>query len=159
MAYNDNSRGGGGRFGGPKRMCSGDWTCMECKNSIPELPFNPPQDADDLLCRDCHRKQREKGFDVDLNCMECEAHITNLPFRPKDESSVLCKECHQKSRGNSRGGHGGGGGRDRAPRQMIQVEGISCKNCNTDITELPFEPNDPDNVLCRTCHMEQRKQF
>lgn len=53
-----------------------------------------------------------------------------------------------------------GGGRsfgDRGPRQMTQGN-WTCKNCQTPITELPFEPRDPDNVLCKNCHMQNRPE-
>lgn len=58
---------------------------------------------------------------------------------------------------NGGGGFGGnrGGGGFGGPRQMVQGD-WKCKNCAKDIKELPFEPRDPDNVLCRDCHMQNR---
>jgi len=32
----------------------------------------------------------------------------------------------------------------------------SCASCNTGISELPFEPRDTSNLLCKDCHREQR---
>jgi len=40
---------------------------------------------------------------------------------------------------------------------MVQGD-WSCKNCSKAITELPFQPRDPENVLCRDCHMQNRPQ-
>lgn len=48
----------------------------------------------------------------------------------------------------------------REPRQMFKGS-WKCSNCNAEISELPFEP-DPariDQLLCRNCHMERRKNF
>lgn len=49
------------------------------------------------------------------------------------------------------------GGGDRGPRQMVQGN-WTCKGCGKGITELPFQPRDPDSVLCRDCHMQNRPQ-
>lgn len=45
-----------------------------------------------------------------------------------------------------------------APRQMFQGN-WKCSKCDADITELPFEPdpNRLDQLLCRDCHREQKK--
>ncbi len=32
----------------------------------------------------------------------------------------------------------------------------SCASCDTKISELPFEPRDTSNLLCRDCHRAQR---
>ncbi len=40
-------------------------------------------------------------------------------------------------------------------RQMFKGD-WSCASCNTAIGELPFEPRDTSNLLCRDCHKEQR---
>ncbi len=40
-------------------------------------------------------------------------------------------------------------------RKMFQGS-WSCSGCNKDITELPFEPRNTDNLLCRDCHGAKR---
>lgn len=47
--------------GQPQRqMFKGDWTCSKCGNKIDQLPFEPdPSRLNQLLCRDCHRAQRQ----------------------------------------------------------------------------------------------------
>lgn len=47
------------------------------------------------------------------------------------------------------------GGDNRGPREMVKGN-WTCKGCSKEITELPFQPRDPDNVLCRDCHMQNR---
>jgi CxxC-x17-CxxC domain-containing protein len=45
-------------------------------------------------------------------------------------------------------------------RKMYQGN-WKCAKCNTDITELPFEP-DPDKsdrLMCRDCYREKRQSF
>ena len=60
----DNRREGGGGGGFERKMFQGDWKCGNCGTEIKELPFEPdPARLDQLLCRDCHRKQRqERGY-------------------------------------------------------------------------------------------------
>ncbi|MDP2587551.1 MAG: DNA-directed RNA polymerase [bacterium] len=33
-----------------------------------------------------------------------------------------------------------------------------CANCNTEITQLPFEPDGTRPVYCRDCHAQRRAQ-
>lgn len=42
-------------------------------------------------------------------------------------------------------------------RQMVKVDCV-CMSCGTSITKLPFMPRDPDNVLCKDCHMANRPE-
>lgn len=46
---------------------------------------------------------------------------------------------------------------DRVPRQMVKVN-LNCTNCRISITELPFEPRNPEKVLCKACHMANRPE-
>ena len=58
---------------------------------------------------------------------------------------------------NQGGGFQGQGG---FQRKMYQGN-WKCAKCNTDITELPFEP-DPDKsdrLMCRDCYREKRQSF
>ena len=32
----------------------------------------------------------------------------------------------------------------------------TCSKCGKAITELPFEPRNTDNLMCKECHMESR---
>ena len=34
----------------------------------------------------------------------------------------------------------------------------TCSKCNKEITELPFEPRNTDNLMCRDCHRENRPE-
>lgn len=99
-------------------------------------------------------------FDVDLTCAKCGAHISQLPFQPSGDRPVYCSDCNrqyrQNSRGNDRGGFGGGNSRGpRAPRQMFQVS-LTCADCGTAITELPFQPTGDKPVYCKNCMMARR---
>lgn len=40
-------------------------------------------------------------------------------------------------------------------RQMFSGN-WTCAKCGSSITELPFEPRDTSNLLCRECHKEAR---
>ena len=40
-------------------------------------------------------------------------------------------------------------------RQMFQGN-WTCSKCSKEITELPFEPRDTTNLMCRDCHKENR---
>jgi len=40
-------------------------------------------------------------------------------------------------------------------RQMFQGN-WTCSECGKDIKELPFEPRDTSNLMCRDCHQAKR---
>jgi len=63
--------------------------------------------------------------------------------------------------GYNRGGGGGGGGFSRAPRQMYDVTSmnLTCAQCGTAITELPFQPSSDRPVYCRDCNRQRREKF
>ena len=42
-------------------------------------------------------------------------------------------------------------------RQMFKGN-WTCAKCDKAITELPFEPRDTSNLMCRDCHRENRPQ-
>lgn len=41
-------------------------------------------------------------------------------------------------------------------RTMFQGD-WSCSSCNKEIKELPFEPRETGNLLCRDCHASRRE--
>ncbi len=95
-------------------------------------------------------------FDVDCTCAKCGAHISQLPFQPSGDRPVYCNECNRAYRQDRRGGAGMGMGRGpRAPRQMFQVD-LTCAQCGTQITELPFQPSGDKPVYCRACLQARR---
>jgi len=109
---------------------------------------------------------QRKMYSGNWKCSKCDANINELPFEP-DESRIdqlLCGNCHKEKR-NSFGGGRDGGGRERRPfggeqRQMHQGN-WQCSQCNSSITELPFEP-DPSRInqlLCKNCHRERKQSF
>jgi len=53
---------------------------------------------------------------------------------------------------------GGDSRRDFPPRQMIQGD-WKCSECQTSITELPFEPAADRPIYCRDCWSKRRSQF
>ena len=96
-------------------------------------------------------------YDVDLSCAKCGAHISQLPFQPSGDRPVYCSDCNRAFRasrdGGSRGGFSSG---PRAPRQMFQVN-LTCADCGTAITELPFEPRGDKPVYCSNCVRNHRR--
>jgi CxxC-x17-CxxC domain-containing protein len=93
-------------------------------------------------------------FDVDLTCAKCGTHISQLPFQPSGDRPVYCSDCNRAFRQN-RGDRGGMGRGPRAPRQMYQVN-LTCAQCGTQITELPFQPSGDKPVYCRNCMQSRR---
>lgn len=95
-------------------------------------------------------------------CAECGAEITQLPFEPRDNSNVLCSNCHRAKRqafggnNNRRGGFGGGNRGGNFQRKMYQGN-WKCSSCGTDINELPFMPKDESNIKCRECFKRDRE--
>jgi CxxC-x17-CxxC domain-containing protein len=89
-----------------RKMFQGDWSCSGCGSSITELPFEP-RSTDNLLCRDCHSKQRNNSrgerrmFKGDWKCSSCDTDINELPFEPKDTGNLMCRDCFRKSKGLS----------------------------------------------------------
>ncbi len=82
-------------------------------------------------------------------CSGCGGAITELPFEPRRTDGLLCRECHQKQKGNAR------------PQQQSgdkpRVEGNwKCSGCGTAITSLPFTPRDTSNLLCIDCFKKRK---
>lgn len=76
-----------------------------------------------------------------------------LRNRERRQNLAMAEEMHSHSLHDvGRGSFG-----DRGPRQMVEVDCV-CYCCGKSITELPFPPSDPDNVLCRDCHMANRPE-
>lgn len=95
-------------------------------------------------------------FDVDATCAKCGTHISQLPFQPSGDRPVYCSECNRAFRDRRDGGGSrGGSGMSRGPRQMFQVN-LTCADCGTAITELPFQPTGDKPVYCRTCMQARR---
>ena len=93
-----------------------------------------------LVCADC-------GAEFSFTASEQEFYsskgFTNEPRR--------CPSC-RAARKQDRYGYGGGGGRDRAPRQMHPVV---CAQCGKE-TEVPFEPRQGRPVYCNECYSKMR---
>ncbi|KKQ27421.1 MAG: hypothetical protein US42_C0009G0011 [Candidatus Magasanikbacteria bacterium GW2011_GWC2_37_14] len=94
-------------------------------------------------------------FDVDLSCAKCGTHISQLPFQPSGDRPVYCSECNRAFRSESRGNDRGFNRGSQAPRQMFAVN-LSCADCGTKITELPFQPSGDKPVYCRACLQAKR---
>ncbi|OGL77915.1 hypothetical protein A3J43_00745 [Candidatus Uhrbacteria bacterium RIFCSPHIGHO2_12_FULL_54_23] len=59
------------------------------------------------------------------------------------------------------GGQQGGGFNNRPMRQMFDVSSLNltCAQCGTAITELPFQPSSDRPVYCRDCNRQRRDKF
>lgn len=91
-------------------------------------------------------------YNVNLTCAKCGNQITQLPFEPKGDRPVYCFDCNKAFR-QTRGDSFGRG--PRAPRQMYSVN-VTCAQCGTQITELPFQPSGDKPVYCKDCMMARR---
>jgi len=99
-----------------------------------------------LTCRDCGAAftftEGEQEFFA-------EKGFTNEPTR--------CPEC-RSARKSQRGGGGGGGydsrggGYDRPPREMFEVQCTQCRG----IARVPFQPRGDKPVYCSACFEQQR---
>lgn len=88
-------------------MHEGNWTCSSCGSAITELPFKPKSE-NNLLCRECHAKKREKNggsgggqkqmHEGNWKCADCGNAITKLPFKPRETGNLRCLECFKKSK-------------------------------------------------------------
>lgn len=94
-------------------------------------------------------------FDVDLDCAKCSTHISQLPFQPSGDRPVYCSECNREFRNSRRPSSGGGNFQDRGPRKMFDVD-ISCADCGTHISQLPFLPKGSSPVYCKDCMMARK---
>ncbi|MBU4284636.1 hypothetical protein KKF60_01070 [Patescibacteria group bacterium] len=50
---------------------------------------------------------------------------------------------------------GGGSGRGNFERKRVQGN-WKCSKCGAGITELPFEPREGQEILCRDCYRSQK---
>ena len=83
------------------------------------------------------------------SCSECGASITELPFEPNGTSPLYCRDCHRQKRGGDRPNNNF--------RERKTFSGNwSCSSCQASITELPFEPRDDSNLLCKECYRSQK---
>ena len=97
-----------------------------------------------LYCRDCNQ---EFTFTAGEQEFFESRGLTNAPSR--------CPSC-RAARKQSGGGHsgrsqGGGGYRDREPRQMYTV---TCASCGNE-AQVPFQPRDDRPVYCSECFQAQ----
>ncbi|HAZ28905.1 MAG TPA: zinc-binding protein [Candidatus Magasanikbacteria bacterium] len=92
-------------------------------------------------------------FDVDVDCAQCNTKITQLPFQPSGDRPVYCTECLRQRR-NDRP-RGGGFGGPRPPRQMFDVD-VTCAECGTHISQLPFQPKGDAPIYCFECNKTRR---
>ncbi len=92
-------------------------------------------------------------YDVNLDCAKCGTHISQLPFQPSGDRPVYCSECNRAFRDSKRSNDRGGF--SRGPRQMYSVN-LSCAQCGTAITQLPFQPTGDKPVYCKDCMMARR---
>jgi len=101
-----------------------------------------------LTCRDC-------GANFTFTVGEQEFHaqkgFTNEPGR--------CPECRSARKARTGGGMSydsdrgyGGGGYQRAPRQMYEAV---CSQCGG-IAQVPFQPRTDKPVYCSSCFEQQR---
>jgi CxxC-x17-CxxC domain-containing protein len=81
--------------------------------------------------------------------------ITELPFVPDQDRPVFCRDCNRNRRGDRPERS------ERPQRQMNDVShmGLKCAGCGTDITELPFVPDQDRPVYCRDCNRDRRPRF
>ncbi len=95
-------------------------------------------------------------FDVNVTCGSCGTTITQLPFQPSGDRPVYCTDCLRQRRNNSpRRDSGFGGGGNRAPRTMYDVD-VQCAQCGTQISQLPFQPSGDRPVYCMDCNRARR---
>lgn len=98
-------------------------------------------------------------YDVDATCAKCGTHISQLPFQPSGDRPVYCSDCNREYRNSRMGGGGGGMSRGpRAPRQMYDVD-VTCAQCGTRISQLPFQPSGDKPVYCKDCMMARRNSM
>jgi len=94
-----------------------------------------------------------KMVEGNWKCSKCGAEITQLPFEPSGDLPIYCSNCHRERMGERRGG--GGGARRDFQRKMYQGN-WKCAKCGVSITELPFEPREGQEILCRDCYRSQK---
>lgn len=88
---------------------------------------------------------------MNLTCADCGAPITQLPFQPTAGKPVYCRDCNRNRKGSS-------GFASRPQREMLDVSdlGLTCADCGTSITQLPFRPSSDKPVYCRDCNKKRR---
>lgn len=90
-------------------------------------------------------------YPVDVNCATCNAHISELPFQPSGDRPVYCSDCNRNRRSDTTRMSSG----PRRERQMFSVN-LTCGDCGTPITQLPFQPSGDKPVYCRACLQTRR---
>jgi len=102
-----------------------------------------------LYCRDCNQ---EFTFTVGEQEFYASRGLTNTPSRCP-ECRAARKQSGRGQRDSYGGGNSGGGGyRDREPRQMFSV---TCASCGNE-AQVPFQPRDDRPVYCSDCYQSQR---
>ena len=98
-----------------------------------------------LTCRDCGQEfiwtEGEQEF-------YAQRGLTNQPGRCPD-----CRRARKSQQGGGSGYASGGGGYERAPRQMFDT---ICGNCGKE-TQVPFQPRGDKPVYCSDCFAERRQ--
>jgi CxxC-x17-CxxC domain-containing protein len=99
--------------------------------------------------RDDSPRQKVQG---NWKCSKCGAEITELPFQPSGDLPLYCSTCHRERMDERRGSMGG---RRDFQRQMVQGN-WKCAKCGVDINQLPFQPKEGQEILCRDCYKAQK---
>lgn len=97
-----------------------------------------PFEDKSLVCADC-------GAEFTFTASEQEFYASK-GFTNEPRRCPSCRSARKQDR------YGGGGGRDRAPRQMYSVV---CAQCGKE-TEVPFEPRQGRPVYCNECYSKMR---
>ncbi|MBI5306142.1 hypothetical protein HZB04_00930 [Candidatus Wolfebacteria bacterium] len=103
---------------------------------------------------------QRKMYQGNWKCSKCNSDITELPFEPDEArlGELKCKECHRAGRDSFSGG-GNRGGRSFGGERKTYQGNWQCSQCNSAITQLPFEPMRVDGLLCGDCHRQKKQSF
>lgn len=86
-----------------------------------------------LICKDC---SKEFTWTIGEQRFFSQKGFTNPPIR--------CLDCRKKKKEKVKTDN------HIQSRESDQLYEIKCKNCGK-VSEIPFKPNQPDNILCSEC--------
>ncbi len=123
-------------------MYQGNWKCSGCGGTITELPFQPRSEAG-LTCRACFMKNKGGNF-----------KSTNAPSPQMDDLATEAPDIPDFADLANEPAPDDGFGESAVPisGEKPRFSGNwQCSQCGNEISSLPFQPRNTDNLKCLDC--------
>ncbi len=128
-------------------MFQGNWTCSKCGGAIKELPFEPRSNSG-LTCRECYFKEKDGNAPAPVESAPEMSASEDIPDFDPTVGSISSEPAPPPPDSLD-------GAVPAAERQMIQGQ-WKCASCGGEISQLPFQPKNTENLKCLDCFKKSK---